>query len=86
MSKERKSTSGSLAAFCVRAISFLGTVAATVFVLFVNPINWKLYAEFTRWDWIWLGASDVAIVLAFGFGWWIGQRKLTRLIDRKKDA
>jgi hypothetical protein len=86
MLEERKSTSESLTAFCVRAMSFLVTVAAIVFVLFVNPINWTLFAEFTRWDWMWLCASNVTIVSAFGFGWWIGQRKLTRLIDRKKNA
>jgi fumarate reductase subunit C len=85
MSEERRSRSVSLPAFCVRLVSFICALVTAVIVLFVNPINWRGYTDFTKSDWVWLWLSNLAIVLLSAGAWWFGQRKLVRLIDGKKE-
>ena len=85
MSGRRRSHSLSLPAFCVRIVSFLCAVVGAIFALFVNPINWRLYADFTMSDWIWLWISNIAIVALIGVAWWFGHRRLVHLIDGKTE-
>jgi len=70
----------------MRAVTLVVVLLAGFFVLFVNPINWKLYSQFTTWDYIWAWSSNGAtLLLALALWWWV-QRLLTRKIDGQKTA
>ena len=85
MFEEKSSLSVSLAAFCMRLVSLLLVLAAALLVLFVNPINWKLYDQFRTIDWVWAYVSNLGIVVIAGTIWWFGQKKLMQIIEKKKE-
>ena len=70
----------------MRLVSFLAVVVTVALVLFANPINWKHYDQFRTLDWMWAFASNIGIVVIAGAGWWFGQKKLTQIIEKKKNA
>ena len=68
----------------MRALLLVAAVAVAVLSFFANPINWKLYVNFTAWDHAWAWISNVAIALVCGALWWWGQRSLANLIRNKR--
>ncbi len=55
-----------------------------MYALLINPINWRPYVDFTKFDWVWLWLSNIGIVVLIGGAWWFGQRNLVRLIDGER--
>jgi hypothetical protein len=86
MPEKARNRSVSLPAFCVRLVSLLVVAGAAALVFLANPINWKLYDQFRTIDWLWAFVSNIGILVAAAAGWWFGQKKLTQIIERKKDA
>lgn len=59
-------------------ISVIVLVAALL-LLFVNPINWKLFQDMTVFDKVWLVASNVAIMSSALVLVWLTWGKLWRV-------
>ncbi|HWA86821.1 MAG TPA: hypothetical protein VG710_11405 [Opitutus sp.] len=52
----------------------------------MNPINSKLYSQFTTQDWVWLRIANIGTLLLALALWWFVQRFLARKIDEKARA
>ena len=86
MPEKRRDRSFPLLVLCMKVVSFLLVFVTALIVLFVNPINWKLYDQFKTVDWVWVFVSNIGIVGIAAVVWWFAQKKLTKMIAKKNDT
>ena len=85
MNQDKRRLGASVAIWGMRVVTLAISLWATFFVIFVNPINWKLYSQYTTKDWVWSWILNISTLLLLLSLWWCVQRFLTRKIDKKKE-